>query len=75
MLYLDSELGKHYLFSKNSSKVIKNLDLNIQPLKQMGGDYILSSVPIKNANENSLQLQKVFNSKDAYWRIYLYKVI
>ncbi|MDR4947364.1 DUF6044 family protein [Neobacillus cucumis] len=72
---LDSELGKHYLFSKNSSKVIKNLDLNIQPLKQMGGDYILSSVPIKNANENSLQLQKVFNSKDAYWRIYLYKVI
>ncbi|MED4224626.1 DUF6044 family protein [Neobacillus cucumis] len=71
----DSELGNHYLFSKNSSKVIKNLDLNIQALKQMGGDYILSSVPIKNANENSLQLQKVFNSKDAYWRIYLYKVI
>jgi hypothetical protein len=70
-----SELGTHYTFSKKSKKVIKHLDLNIQALKQMGGNYVLSAVPIKNAKENSLSLQKVFDSKDAYWRIYLYKVI
>jgi hypothetical protein len=63
------------MFSKNSSKVINHLDLNIQALKQMGGNYIFSSVPILNAKENQLELQKIFNSKDAYWRIYLYKVI
>lgn len=71
---LVSELGKHYMYSKHSSKVIHHLDLNTEALKQMGGDYVLSSVPIENANENHLELQKVFNLKDAYWRIYLYQV-
>lgn len=70
-----SELGEHYLFSKNSTKVINHLDINTQALKQMGGDYVLSSVPILNAKEEHLDLQKVFDSKDAYWRIYLYKVM
>lgn len=70
-----SELDEHYTFSKESKKVIQHLDLNIQALKQMGGNYVLSAVPINNAKENSLSLQKVFDSKDAYWRIYLYKVI
>ncbi len=69
-----SELGQHYQFSKNSKKVINRLELKTDVLKQMGGDYVLSSVPIKNAAENQLELQKVFDSKDAYWRIYLYKV-
>lgn len=63
------------MFSKESTKVIKHLDINTQVLKQMGGQYVLSAVPIKNADENRLKLQKVFDSKDAYWRIYLYKVI
>ncbi|WP_342352011.1 DUF6044 family protein [Neobacillus soli] len=40
----------------------------------MGGDYILSAVPIKNAKENHLDLLRIFQSKDAYWKIYLYKV-
>lgn len=70
-----SELGEHYTFSKGSKKDIQHLDLNIQVLKQMGGNYVLSAVPIKNAKKNSLSLQKIFDSKDAYWRIYLYKVI
>jgi len=70
-----SELGKNYMFSKESKKVIQHLDINSQALKQMGGNYILSAVPIKNAKDNDLQLQKVFHSKTAYWRIYLYKVI
>ncbi|MDP4107166.1 MAG: DUF6044 family protein, partial [Bacillota bacterium] len=69
-----SEIGEHYLFSKNTKKVIHHLDLNTQALKQMGGDYVLSSVPIENAQENQLTLQKVFTDKQAYWKIYLYKV-
>jgi hypothetical protein len=70
-----SELGEHYLFSKDTTKVIHHLDINTEALKQMGGDYILSAVPILNAKEEHLDLQKVFDSKDAYWRIYLYKVM
>ncbi|GHI00356.1 DUF6044 family protein [Neobacillus kokaensis] len=73
-LFVD-ELGKNYMFSKHSLKVIHHLDMNIQAFKQMGGKYILSAVPIKNAKENHLDLLKVFQSKEAYWKIYLYKVI
>ncbi|MGE8206574.1 DUF6044 family protein [Heyndrickxia sp. NPDC080065] len=68
------ELGKHYMFSKNSSMKITNLQLNIKQLKQMGGEYIISAVPILNAEENKLSLQKVFESNTSYWKIYLYHV-
>jgi hypothetical protein len=69
------ELGKHYMFKKNSKKRIRNLDINTEPLKQFGGEYIFSSVPIDNAKENNLKLDKVFNSKSSAWKIYLYEVL
>jgi hypothetical protein len=69
------ELGKHYMFKKTSKKRIKNLELNITPFKQMGGEYIFSSVPIDNYQENRLKLDKVFSSKASAWKIYLYKVL
>ncbi|MGE8206526.1 DUF6044 family protein [Heyndrickxia sp. NPDC080065] len=69
------ELGKHYMFNKNSKKRLKNLELNIEPFKAMGGRYIFSAVPIDNASENSLELEKVFESNSSVWKIYLYKAI
>lgn len=68
------ELGKKYQFSKHTKKTIKNLDLNTNQLKKMGGQYILSAVPIDNAADNNLSFEKSFDSKDSYWKIYLYKV-
>lgn len=69
-----SELGKHYMYKKNSTKRLKDLDLNIEPFKQMGGTYIFSGLPIDHPEQNQLVLDKVFNSPDSAWRIYLYKV-
>lgn len=69
------ELGKHYMFKKTSKKRIKNLELNLEPFKQLGGAYIFSSVPIDNAEKNKLQLDKVFTSKTSAWKIYLYEVL
>lgn len=70
-----AELGKHYMFKKKSKKRLKNLELNITPFKEMGGRYIFSAVPIDNASENSLNLEKIFESKSSAWKIYLYKAI
>ncbi|WP_433959420.1 DUF6044 family protein [Cytobacillus horneckiae] len=67
------ELGKHYMFKKKSKKRIQDLELNIDAFKDMGGKYIFSSVPIDNASENKLILEKVFESKSSIWKIYLYK--
>ncbi|PLR68648.1 DUF6044 family protein [Bacillus sp. UMB0893] len=69
-----SELGKHYMYKKNSTKRLKDLELNIEPFKQMGGTYIFSGLPIDHPDQNQLVLDKVFNSPDSAWRIYLYKV-
>lgn len=70
-----NELGKHYMFKKNTKKSIKELNLNIKPFKEMGGRYIFSAVPIDNASENNLILEKIFTHKDSLWKIHLYKVI
>lgn len=68
------ELGKHYMLKKKSSKRIKNLELNMKPFREMGGRYIFSAVPIDNAGDNNLRLEKTFTTKTSPWRIYLYEV-
>lgn len=70
-----SELGKHYMVKKTSRKKLKNLQLNTAPFKQLGGSYFLAALPIENADENNIKLEKVFTSKTAAWKIYLYKVL
>ncbi|MCH1625592.1 DUF6044 family protein [Ferdinandcohnia quinoae] len=72
-IFLD-ELGKNYMFTKTSKKEIKKMDLNIEPFMEMGGRYLFSALPIKNAQENGLHLEKIFDSNESAWRIYLYKV-
>jgi Protein of unknown function (DUF6044) len=68
-----AELGKHYMFKKSTKKRIKNLELNIDQFKRMGGRYIFSSVFIENADENGLELEEVFQSKESAWKIHLYR--
>ncbi|MBM4762794.1 hypothetical protein GNT69_10920 [Bacillus sp. B15-48] len=70
-----SELGKHYMFKKTSKRRLKNLELNIEQFKQMGGKYIFSAVPIDNAEKNGLKLDKVFHSNESAWKIHLYKTL
>jgi len=70
-----AELGKHYMFKKNSHKKLKNLQLNVEPFKKLGGTYIFSAVPIENARDNQLELEKTFQAESSAWKIYLYKVM
>ncbi|MBC1734189.1 hypothetical protein IA623_10395 [Listeria seeligeri] len=69
-----AELGKNYDFGKESKKHIKKLDFNSKAFQAVGGEYILSAVPIDNAAEQGLTFEKAFNDKQSYWKIYLYKV-
>ncbi|MCM3585987.1 DUF6044 family protein [Mesobacillus maritimus] len=70
-----AELGKHYMFKKNSKKTLKNLELNTDQFKQMGGSYFFSAIPIENAEENGLALEKVFQSEESAWKIHLYRAM
>lgn len=70
-----AQLGKHYMIKKDSKRHLKNLQLNTDVFKEMGGRYILSTIPINNAEQNQLSLDKVFKSKTSAWKIYLYKTL
>ena len=69
------ELGKHYMFKKTSKKKLNDVQFNLEPFKEMGGHISFSAVPIVNAKDNHLVLERVFSSKESIWKIYLYKVM
>ncbi|WP_336787220.1 DUF6044 family protein [Paenibacillus sp. MMO-177] len=68
-----SELGQNYEFKKDSTVQIHHLELNMDVFKDMGGRYLISAVPIINANEDGLQLLKTFDNANSAWKIYLYE--
>lgn len=69
------ELGKKYEFKKEKDKAVDNLELNTEALKNLGGEYVLSAVEIKDSNETNLQLLQTFEHDTSPWRIYLYEVL
>lgn len=70
-----AQIGKHYMIKKDSKRHLKNLELNTDVFKKMGGRYIFSALPIDNARKNQLMLVKVFESKTSAWKIYLYTTL
>jgi hypothetical protein len=59
--------------TKNKNVVIQNLDLNTNVFVEMGGEYIISAVEIKNYKANQLDFEKVFEDVNSPWRLYLYR--
>ncbi|WP_048828074.1 DUF6044 family protein [Bacillus sp. B-jedd] len=68
-----AELGKRYMFKKDYAGSLKNLELNTDHFKKMGGEYIFSALPIRNAEQNRLKLERTFESSESAWKIYLYR--
>ncbi len=69
------ELGKKYEFKANSKKKIRNLELNVDAFRALGGRYVFSAIPIMNAEANGLALRRTFRHREAAWRIYLYEAV
>lgn len=68
------QLGERYVFTKNSKDTIKNLNINTKELKKLGGDYLLSGLPIDNYKEIGLKFETSFEHPDTDWIVYLYYV-
>ncbi|HEY8444295.1 MAG TPA: DUF6044 family protein [Clostridia bacterium] len=69
-----AELGMKYEYSKSNNRPV-TLNINTAKLKEMGGEYILSAVEIKNYNELNLNFEGLFTTPQSYFNIYLYKVM
>ncbi|MCX7744320.1 MAG: DUF6044 family protein [Flavobacteriales bacterium] len=73
-----SELGKDFssfMISKYQNKKILNLEINTEALKSLGGNFVISSAEIVNPEKTGLKLEKVFEEKNSWWKLYLYSVI
>jgi phage gp29-like protein len=51
------------------------LELNVDAFRALGGRYVLSALPIENAESNGLALRRDFRHRDSAWRIYLYEAV
>lgn len=69
-----SELGKSYYFLKNSTRTIKDLQLNHDALVDFGCDYIFSGLEIENFNDSGLRFLKTFECDSSPYKIWLYQV-
>lgn len=70
-----AQIGKKYMIKKDSKRKLKDLHLNTTVFKEMGGKYILSALPIANSERIQLKLDKIFESNNSAWKIYLYKTM
>lgn len=74
---LSHELGiedSSFMFSKARNKAVNDLSMNTHQLKEMGGEYLLSSVKINHAESLDLKEEGEFYHEKSYFKIYLYKV-
>lgn len=69
-----SELGRNWMISKYDTLSVKYLDVNVAILKEMGAEYLFSTVKIENAEQLGFDFEKIFEDSISYWRIYLYKI-
>lgn len=69
-----SELGFQFQVRKNEKKEICNFEINTELLKELGCNYILSAVPIRNANILDMNLLQTFTRKESAIEIYLYEL-
>ncbi|RXJ95878.1 hypothetical protein CRU94_04505 [Arcobacter sp. AHV-9/2010] len=68
------EVGYTFIRKKDEVYPI-NINLNTKVLQEMEGEYIFSSYPIINIEENNIKLLRKFEDEDSAWDIYLYQII
>lgn len=67
-------LGNRYLCSKKDDIAIENLAIETQVLKDLGCEYLLSSVDIKNHEDLNLTYRGSYTLDDSYWNIRIYQI-
>lgn len=74
-LYVHGLDGKNGI-RKDNTTVLENVELNIEALKELGGNYIFSALEIGNADELGLKLidEAPFERDDCVYRVWVYEV-
>ena len=65
---------RDFIIPKKSKIIINKLDFNFNKLKELGCDYILSTIQINNDQNPHLVFQQKFEHREYPYSIYLYAV-
>ena len=68
------KMNNQYYSRKTNPCSIKQLDINTKVLKELGCEYVLSSVDICNYRDLSLSLVNSYTTDKSYWNIRVYKI-
>lgn len=68
------ELGRQYVFPKDSGISLKEFSMNTGAMKEMGADYVISAVPIERASEHGLELVGEYRTEESYYELWLYRI-
>ena len=72
-----AELNEYYhkfTCGKNHNISVEKLDIDTNTLKELGCEYILSAVDIKNYEELNLDFINSYTTDKSYWNIRVYKL-
>lgn len=60
--------------NKNKDCQINHLEIDTNAIRDLGGSYLFSAVPVNNHKELGLVFEKKFTSPSSKYNIYLYKI-
>ncbi len=69
------ELGRCYVFPKDSGISLKDFSMNVNAMKEMGASYVISGVPIEDVAEHGLELIGEYCTDESYYKLWLYRII
>lgn len=72
-IFVNDIYGEGYYIDKYSKLKVRSLSLNFNKLKEMGCQYIFSSVKIIDLQH--LKLEKKFSNSNSIYDVYLYKIL
>lgn len=67
-----AELGREYIFDKNSEVHVQHLDIDLDALRSLGCQYIFVAVPVDNYEELGLTILGEYETADSYRKIIVY---
>lgn len=69
------ELGQSYVIPKGSGITLKDFSMDVDALKEMGGGYIVSAVPIDQLREHGLEEIGHYDTSNSYYELWLYRIV
>ena len=69
------EKGNRYMCGKLQSIIIEHLDIDSKVLKEIGCQYILSAVDIRNYRDLNLEYLDSFSTDHSFWNLRVYKIL